>query len=106
VNNHAHVLRPEAHVDPRLVCFALAVTDIQHAVSGSAQPKLTADAMWRLKLPFPVNVGESTALADHLDDVTSRIDQMLAKVADLKSLLTERRAALITDVVTGRKEVA
>lgn len=31
---------------------------------------------------------------------------MLAKVADLQSLLLERRAALITDVVTGKKEVA
>jgi type I restriction enzyme S subunit len=30
----------------------------------------------------------------------------LAKVAELKELLLERRAALITDVVTGRKEVA
>ena len=37
---------------------------------------------------------------------TTRVDAMLAKVADLKSLLLERRAALITDVVTGKKEVA
>lgn len=106
VNNHAHVLRPETHVDPRLICFAITVTDIQYAVSGSAQPKLTADAMWRLKIPFPVDHLESTTLADHLDEVTGKIDTMLAKIADLKSLLLERRAALITDVVTGRKEVA
>ena len=43
---------------------------------------------------------------EYLDGVTAKIDAMLAKVADLKSLLLERRAALITDVVIGRKEVA
>ena len=49
---------------------------------------------------------EQVRIADHLDEVTARIDAMLAKVAELKALLNERRAALITDVVTGRKEVA
>ncbi len=106
VNNHAHVLRPNADVDPRLICFAMSVTDIQHAVSGSAQPKLTADAMWRLKVSFPLSHSDSATLADRLDEVTGKIDAMLAKVAELKSLLTERRAAVITDVVTGRKDVA
>lgn len=49
---------------------------------------------------------EQRRIADHLDEVTGKIDAMLAKVAELKSLLIERRAALITDVVTGRKKVA
>ncbi|WP_061711865.1 restriction endonuclease subunit S [Kocuria palustris] len=46
------------------------------------------------------------AATTRLDAVTGRMDQMLTKVSDLKSLLLERRAALITDVVTGKKEVA
>jgi len=70
-------------------------------------------AQWRLywqdlaqvKLPIPETV-EQVRIADHLDAVTDRIDLMLAKVDQLKALLIERRAALITDVVTGRKEVA
>ena len=33
------------------------------------------------------------------------VDAMVAKVAELKALLVERRAALITDVVTGRKKI-
>lgn len=45
------------------------------------------------------------AAVTDLDEVTGRIDAMLAKVAELKALLVERRAALITDVVTGRKKV-
>ncbi|WP_349826756.1 restriction endonuclease subunit S [Brevibacterium litoralis] len=50
--------------------------------------------------------GEQRRIADHLDDVISKIDQMLAKTAELKALLLERRSALITEVVTGRKDPA
>ncbi len=60
-----------------------------------------------LSMPHPVpDHDEQRRIADHLDEVTGRIDAMLAKVAELRSLLLERRAALITDVVTGRKKVA
>ena len=58
---------------------------------------------WRVPNP-PID--EQRRIADHLDEVTGKIDAMLAKVAELKSLLIERRAALIADVVTGRKKVA
>lgn len=55
--------------------------------------------------PVPTHA-EQRRIADHLDKVTGQIDAMLSKVAELKELLIERRAALITDVVTGRKKVA
>ena len=58
---------------------------------------------WRVPRP---SLPEQRRIADHLDEVTGRIDAMLAKVAQLKAVLIERRAALITEVVTGRKEVA
>ena len=52
-----------------------------------------------------MSLEEQQRIADHLDEVTGRIDAMLAKVTELKALLVERRAALITDVVTGRKKI-
>ncbi|WP_326745321.1 restriction endonuclease subunit S [Streptomyces sp. NBC_01760] len=58
-----------------------------------------------LHIPVPT-ANEQKRIADHLDEVTGRVDQMLAKVTDLKNLLLKRRAALITDVVTGRKDIA
>ena len=57
-----------------------------------------------LMVPMPP-LAEQTRIADHLDEVTGKIDHMLAKTAELKSLLIERRSALITDVVTGKKQV-
>jgi type I restriction enzyme S subunit len=57
-----------------------------------------------LRIPVP-QAEEQKRIADHLDEVTGKIDAMLAKAAELKALLLERRGALITDVVTGRKEI-
>jgi hypothetical protein len=45
------------------------------------------------------------ATVSYLDEVTGRINAMLAKIDELKALLVERRSALITDVVTGRKKI-
>lgn len=52
-----------------------------------------------------MSLEEQQRIADHLDEVTGRIDAMLATIDELQALLVERRAALITDVVTGRKKV-
>lgn len=57
-----------------------------------------------MRHPTP-DFDEQRRIADHLDEVTGRIDAMLATIDELKALLVERRAALITDVVTGRKKV-
>lgn len=72
---------------------------------GAAVSGLNQRTISELRIPLPP-LPEQRRIADHLDEVTGRIDAMLAKVAQLKALLLERRAALITDVVTGRKEVA
>src|SRR5699024_5183091 len=76
---------------------------IATGVRPNAQ-RVTKTSLDLMPIPVPP-LEEQRRIADHLDDVTSKIDAMLAKVAQLKDLLTERRAALITDVVTGRKDV-
>lgn len=67
-------------------------------------PKVNRDELSLAALALPPR-DEQKRISDHLDKVTGKIDAMLAKVTELKSLLIERRAALITDVVTGKKEV-
>lgn len=99
---------PSAAV-PKFFMYAVLGDTFQAALrvraTGSTALGIMASKFAELRIALPP-IAEQKRIADHLDDVTSRIDQMLAKVAELKSLLTERRAALITDVVTGRKEVA
>lgn len=44
-------------------------------------------------------------IADHLDKETAEINSMIEDAKRLKDVLAERRMVLISDVVTGRKEV-
>lgn len=77
---------------------------IATGVRPNAQ-RVTKTALGMTPVPLPP-IDEQRRIADHLDEVTRQIDTMLGKVAKLKELLTERRSALITDVVTGKKEVS
>lgn len=73
--------------------------------SNVRTPRINVSDLVELAVPLPSR-NEQEHLILELDEVTGKIDAMLAKVAELRSLLIERRAALITDVVTGRKAVA
>ena len=88
---------------------ALAVNGLLEAYAFSVRQRSVDFRNWSTFARIPINyipLDQQIEIADQLDETTSRVDAMLAKVADLKALLQERRAALITDVVTGRKEVA
>jgi type I restriction enzyme S subunit len=94
---------------PEFVQIALSSTETIRALEqssvGTTMNNLNERILGEISLPCPP-LEEQRRIVDYLDEVTGKIDAMLAKVAELKSLLTERRAALSTDVVTGRKEVA
>ncbi|WP_336662400.1 restriction endonuclease subunit S [Leucobacter sp. USHLN154] len=106
-NQACCVFSEPAGVDMRFFYYTLwgQRDDIIRLAVGGGQPNISQTMLRRWRVPCPP-FDEQKRIADHLDEVTGKIDAMLAKVAELKSLLTERRAALITDVVTGRKEVA
>jgi type I restriction enzyme S subunit len=103
------ITRPHHGNHPRflywLFCCSASRNQIDAESVGSVQSHFNVGALKRLRVPI-VTEGNQQTIAEHLDDVTSKIDGMLTKVGDLKALLLERRAALITDVVTGQKEVA
>lgn len=104
-SEHALVLTPHEPVDLRWLAYATRDLGLGRLSNAAAQPGITASGVGRETIPI-LSLREQQRIADHLDEVTGKIDAMLAKVAELKALLIERRAALITDVVTGRKEVA
>lgn len=88
---------------------ALSANGFLETYSSSVRQRSIDFRNWATFAGLPINyisLDEQCRIADHLDEVTGKIDGMLVKVAELKSLLIERRAALITDVVTGRKKVA
>lgn len=91
-----HLFRSSRYID----YFAA----IANGVRPNAQ-RVTKTVLDATPVPLPP-LEEQIRIADELDAATAKIGSMLAKVDELKALLLERRAALITDVVTGRKEVA
>jgi len=107
--NHVIRVRPNRDQEGRFLNYCvkahLSAGLVDVLVDGATIPALSSDKARELPVP-KVSLEAQRRIADHLDEVTSKIDAMLAKVAELKALLTERRAALITAVVTGRKDVA
>ena len=97
-----------ASADTRYVVYALQAAlesgEIAMACNAATFAHFTAEKVEGFRIPYH-GPDQHRRIADHLDEVTGRIDAMVAKVAELKALLVERRAALITDVVTGRKKI-
>ncbi|MBD2292008.1 restriction endonuclease subunit S [Anabaena sphaerica FACHB-251] len=53
VNNHAHILKVTEKADINFLCYFFNQLDLTPYITGSAQPKLTADKLQKLKIPLP-----------------------------------------------------
>ena len=103
------VLRPDPNrVIPKYLVYVLNSISFRAQLdslqSGSTRQRISRSRLGQQRIPMPP-VALQRAAVSHLDEVTGRINAMLAKIDELKALLVERRAALITDVGTGRKKV-
>ncbi|MFK3872124.1 restriction endonuclease subunit S [Pseudoalteromonas rhizosphaerae] len=99
VNNHAHILKPLDEMYSFWV-NSLNNLDISPVVSGSAQPKLTAEALGNLEVVYPQSVEERQKIANFLDHETAKIDILIEKQQQLIKLLKEKRQAVISHAVT------
>jgi type I restriction enzyme, S subunit len=104
VNNHAHILRP---TDRQLGFWAARIEaeDVAPIVSGSAQPKLTIDALANLPVAVPVSTGERASISTFVEQTQVLFDKPMEKSRHVIALLREHRSALISAVVTGKIDV-
>lgn len=97
-----------ASADTRYAVYALQAAldsgEIARACNVATFAHFTAEKVEGFRIPYHGTNGHR-CIADHLDEATGKIDAMLTKIDELKALLAERRSALITDVVTGRKKI-
>ena len=103
------VLRPDPNrVIPKYLVYVLNSISFRARLdslqSGSTRQRISRSRLGQQRIPMPP-VALQRATVSYLDEVTGRINAMLAKIDELKALLVERRSALITDVVTGRKKI-
>ena len=104
VNNHAHIVRPH---DGCVHFWAdrIEALDLTPVVTGSAQPKLTADALGALMVAVPPEAEERRRIECRIADIRSRLAPLEEKAVAAVKLLKERRAALISAAVTGKIDV-
>jgi type I restriction enzyme S subunit len=98
VNNHAHILKAKYGND-KFYCHQLELNDFSSISSGSAQPKLTKEALANVILVTP-SPKEQDLIINFLDHQTSLIDTIISKKEKLIELLKEKRQAVINEAVT------
>jgi type I restriction enzyme S subunit len=106
VNNHAHILKP---MDDFTDYWAEVLENINVTtlVSGSAQPKLTAEALGSLKIAFPPDscTNERKEIDSFIKKQKLKFQRILEAANTQIALLQERRTALISAAVTGKIDV-
>lgn len=94
VNNHAHVVESNELTSLKYLELVINVTSVQHAITGTAQPKLTQASLNRLELPVPP-VEEQQQIVSEVERQVSIVDAMERTIdAGLKRSATLRRAIL------------
>lgn len=86
---------------------ALAANGYIEAYSFSARQRSVDFRSWGTFAGMPItylSLEEQQGYVDHLDKTADGINSMLAKVAQLREVLTERSSAFFGDAVTSKKE--
>jgi type I restriction enzyme S subunit len=103
VNNHAHILRTkQGPIEYWL--HALECCDFTTSITGSAQPKLTKDALASRFLPCPP-VNEQHAIVAFLNQNREAEEKLRATIAAQSASLQTLRSTLIAHAVTGRIKI-
>ena len=103
VNNHAHILKPKVG-DIRYFAALLEGLSYLPWITGAAQPKLTKDRLLAIEIVVPPPE-EQVAIVSWADHQTKPLQIAMDLARTEISLLTELRARVITDVVTGKLDV-
>ena len=105
INGNAMVINPHAEkLRKDFLFYVLEIADYSLVITGSAQPQIIRESLYRLRVPLPP-LETQRRIADYLDRETTEIDSLIADSTRLRDLLLKRRSVLIAEVVTGRKQV-
>ncbi len=105
VNNHAHILKPLRDLNVDYWAQIIELADLTSFISGSAQPKFTAEALGNLSIAFPPTIEERAQINNLLREKISGTERLLSESKQNINFLQERRSALISAAVTGKIDV-
>jgi type I restriction enzyme, S subunit len=98
-SEHALVTTAGIFVDPHWLAYVLKGMSLNAYSQSAAQPGLAVETIGAIRAPVP-EIEEQRAIVAFLDRETARIDELMAKKAQLLELLQEKRTTLITHAVT------
>jgi type I restriction enzyme S subunit len=104
VNNHAHVLRINKNLEISWLCYYLNTVDYSRHIKGSTRDKLNQDELSNIIVITPP-LSEQTAIANFLDQATSKIAKTINLIQNKINLLEEYKKSLIHHTVTGKVDV-
>lgn len=107
-DSHVTIVRPDkSKIDPAYLAWAIYSQEkrlIDFSVGSTNQIELSRATVANLELPYPP-LEKQREIADELDREFERMDALIEESTRLIENLKARKTALITEVVTGRKEV-
>ena len=80
-------------------------TEIVNRAYGGGQPNISQDVIKRLRITCPPSK-EQTAIANYLDEKTSKLDQLVSNLENQIEQLQEVRKIEIYNAVTGKIKIA
>lgn len=97
------VIRPSDVLDHRFCKYALRANrflwEVESRSTGVSYPAINASDLGDIRVSLP-ELGTQRLIANYLDQETARIDGLIAEKERMLALLEEKRAALISRVVT------
>lgn len=81
-----------------------AVAELSLESKGSTMENLNTETLGRIRLPLP-SVSEQKAILEYVHEVSGQFEALVNAAESGISLITERRSALISAVVTGNIDV-
>jgi type I restriction enzyme S subunit len=98
-SEHAVVVSVHRGHDVRWLGEVLRSMDLNQYSQSAAQPGISVEVIENLPIPVPPE-SEQRVIASYLDRETARIDALIVEKERMLALLEEKRAALISRVVT------
>ncbi len=104
VNNHAHIAKPK---DGNIEFWSERVeqVDVSIYTTGSAQPKLTIQALANIRVSAPTNSNERAQIGTFVSQTREKYKKPLADASRSIQLLQELKSSLISHSVTGKIKI-
>lgn len=103
-NNMMAIIPRQDNITSDYLRLALELVTVDVLVNPGPVPSLNVQGLRMFSIPLP-SVGVQKRMTTEWNKETDRLDSLIAESTRLRDLLLKRRSVLITEVVTGRKQV-